>query len=84
MWEYTGEYTSTSGTIFKASNNFNTPININNITDFIPFDQITLAITIEWINENVNINNIQQLFVDNINNQISPPPPSIVFLPPPF
>ena len=84
MWEYTGSYTDDSGKVWTTSNNYNTPITVNNITDFIPFDQLTLQITIDWINQNVNINNIQQLFVDSINTQISPPPPSVVVLPPPF
>ena len=66
--------------------NFTTRSNVDtdNITNFIPFEELTLEQTIEWISSVEDMNSIKKFLCDNINNQINPPPPSIVVLNPPF
>ena len=84
MWKYTGTYTDPDSKVWTYSQQFVTSIPVGTITNFIPFDQLTFDITVQWINGIVNINQTQQNFVDYINRQISPPPPSVVVLQPPF
>jgi hypothetical protein len=84
MWKYIAEYTDSNGKIWTSNQQFVTSVNVNNITNFVPFNEITLDMTIQWITPNVDIPGIQLQLLNSINNQISPPAPTIVVLPPPF
>ena len=84
-WNYEASYTDpATQKIYKSSFSTITKVDTDNISSFIPFEDLTLEQTIEWINAVENINSIKQNLCDQINNQINPPPPTIVILPPPF
>lgn len=86
-WQLSATYVDTTKTPsveYSALSLNNTPINTDNITSFVPYDQLTLDITIEWISETVNVDAIKLELLSAIERQINPPPPSIVVLPPPF
>ena len=84
IWKYTAEYTDSDNNLWTSNQQFVTSVNINNITEFVPFNEITLDMTIEWITPNVDLPVIQQQLLTSINDQINPPAPSMVVLPPPF
>jgi len=84
FWSMTGNYTDETGKVFTASASFSSSINTENIENFIPYDQLTKDLVVGWISETTNIDDVETSFVNNINDQINPPPPSIAVLPPPF
>ena len=61
-----------------------TPVNTNNITNFVPFDQLTQEMAISWVSSVEDIPQMQQDMINDINKQVNPPAPTIVVLPPPF
>lgn len=69
---------------YKSSSIRMTQVSTNDITNFVPFDQLTKEICTEWVSSVENIPDIKQSMLTDINNQINPPPPSIVVLPAPF
>lgn len=84
-WKYTAVYIDpTSQKEYKNETMRMTPVSTNNITNFVPFDQLTQQECIGWVSAVENIPQMQQEMVNAINNQINPPPPSIVILSPPF
>lgn len=84
-WLYNASYVDpTSGQQYTAERQRITQVNTNNITTFIPYDQLTKEIVIGWVNAGEDMSLLQQELVTDINNQINPPPPAIVVLPPPF
>jgi hypothetical protein len=84
-WKYTAVYIDpTTQKEYKVDTMRMTQVDTNNITNFVPFDQLTQQDCIGWVSSVENIPDIQQSLVNSINNQINPPPPTIVVLPPPF
>ena len=61
-----------------------TPISTDNIADFVPFEQLTLDITVGWISQVVDVDAIKIRLLSSIEHRMNPPPPSVVILPPPF
>ena len=53
-----------------------TSVDTDNISEFVPFEELTLNQTIEWINQTDSVNDYKQYLCDIINNQINPPPPT--------
>lgn len=86
-WQLTATFVDTSKTpevTYSALSLNNTPISTDDITNFVPYEQLTLDITIGWISESVNVDAIKLSLLEAIEKQVNPPPPSIVVLPPPF
>lgn len=84
-WEYTGTYIdSSTEKDYKVMRNGTTEINSTNIQNFIPFEELTKNDVISWVESSTDIGQIRQDIVNKINEQINPPPPSIVILNPPF
>jgi|688.fasta_scaffold218787_4 hypothetical protein len=73
-------------TEFTARFPVNVSVNTDDITDFVPFDQITYEMTAGWIESspNVDMAQIKATCYQIINDSVYPPPPSFVNLPPPF
>jgi len=57
-----------------------TQVSTDNITEFIPFEEITLNETINWISESVDIPSVKNQICTAINTEMN----SINVLPPPF
>jgi hypothetical protein len=63
---------------------YSSPINTNNITNFIPYEKLTKEDVSVWINSIPEIHQYRQDIITVINNKLCPPPPKIIFLPSPF
>jgi hypothetical protein len=83
-WELKATYVDTNDVNFITSSRYITSVDTDSITEFVPFEELTLNQTIEWINQTDNVSEYKQYLCDLINNQINPPPPTIISLPPPF
>lgn len=85
MWTYTATYTDpVTKKVWTNDTRKLSNISTNDITDFVPYNQITEQMAIDWVTAGEDMTSVQQGLVAGINNQINPPPPSIVILPPPF
>ena len=84
FWSMTGNYTDETDQVFTACASFSSDVNTDNIEDFTPYEQLTQDIVVGWISETTNIDDVKTSFVNNINDQINPQPPSVIALPPPF
>jgi hypothetical protein len=84
-WKYNASYVDPiSEEIYKCETSRMTQVSTNDITDFVPYDQLTQQMVIDWISAEENVSVMQQEMIDDINKQINPPAPTIVVLPPPF
>jgi len=66
---------------YNASLYGSTPVSTNNITSFVPYDQLTKEIVVGWITPNLDVPQLQANLNGQIDNQINPP---VVNLPPPW
>ena len=84
-WELNGVYVD-GDKIFASRVPSRTNIDTTNITDFVPYKQLTEDMVKEWINtsEGPTIDQVKNKICSNINIQMNPPPPSVVVLPPPW
>jgi hypothetical protein len=84
-WKYTALYVDPiSQQNYKCETMRMTQVSTNDITEFVPYDQLTQQIVINWVSSDQNIPLLQQEMINDINKQINPPAPTIVVLPPPF
>lgn len=83
-WVYICTYTDPNGKVYNCQSQYLTDIKTDNIVDFVPFERLTKDIIKGWIEKIPNINNIRLSMLNNINRQINPPQPEVVFLEPPF
>jgi hypothetical protein len=83
-WIYICTYTDAEGRVFKSESNYISDIKTDNIVDFVPFESLSKEIVEGWIEKIDNILNIRLNMLNDINEQINPPPPKVVSLVPPF
>ena len=84
-WELCASYLDVqTERLYNSSSRYITEVDTDNIENFVPFEELTLEQTIEWINSTDNVDLYKQFLYDLINNQINPPTPSIIALNPPF
>ena len=84
FWKYVGSYTDPTGKIYSCERIYSTPINTENITNFVEYENLTKNDIASWINNIPELQQYQDDIISSINNQINPPKPSVVFLPCPF
>jgi hypothetical protein len=78
IWTLEGTYTNPDNNeTLTAKTNGKCQIDTNNITDFIPYENITLEMAVQWIESVTNVQNLKQYICDSINYPV-------VTLPPPF
>ena len=83
-WELKATYVDINDKKFMTSSRYITSVDTDNISEFVPFEELTLNQTIEWINQTDSVNDYKQYLCDVINNQMNHPPPTVISLPPPF
>lgn len=83
-WRYIASYTDRYAQTFWAERQFVSSINTDNITSFVPYENLTKSDVQGWIDNLPNINEIRSLLLGVIREQIKPPAPPVVNLPSPF
>ena len=83
-WRYTGDCTDINGKGWMYYIIGSTELNTNKLSNFIPYEELTLEITTKWITENNDISSLQKTILDKLTSYMNPPEPEFVSLPPPF
>jgi hypothetical protein len=83
-WRYIASYTDNIGRIFWAERQFLSEINTDNISSFIPYENLTKSDVQGWIDNLPNINDLRLTLLSVIKEQIKPPAPPVLILPSPF
>ena len=79
-WKHVSSY-SAEGRNYWAERFYTTSINIDNITSFIPYEQLTKKDVEKWIIKD-DFEEKKKVLLNSINNQVNPP--IVVSLPSPF
>lgn len=85
LWTLSGSYESETQP-YKCTLRMRTKIDTSNITDFVPYEQLTEAMVVNWINESdgPTINETKDRIYQQIYREVNPPPPTVITLPPPW
>ena len=83
-WKLIATYTDSESRVYSCEYINMSDIKTDNITDFVPFENLTKEIVKKWIDELPDINDMKNNMVRSINEQVNPPPPSVIPLAPPF
>ena len=83
-WKLTATYTDSESRVYSCEYINMSDIKTDNITEFVPFENLTKDIVKKWIDELPDINDMKNNMVRRINEQVNPPPPSVIPLAPPF
>ena len=83
-WKLTATYTDPESRVYSCEYINMSDIKTDNITEFVPFENLTKEIVKKWIDELPDINDMKNNMVRRINEQVNPPPPSVITLSPPF
>lgn len=83
-WKLTATYTDSQSRVYSCEYINMSDIKTDNITEFVPFENLTKEIVKKWIDKLPDINDMKNNMVRRINEQVNPPPPSVIPLAPPF
>ena len=83
-WKLTATYTDSESRVYSCEYINMSDIKTDNITDFVPFENLTKEIVKKWIDDLPDIDDMKNNMVRRINEQVNPPPPSVIPLAPPF
>ena len=84
VWKLTATYTDPNGKEYSRDYINVSDIDTQNMTEFVPFENLTKEIVKRWIDKLPNIDTMKNNLTRQINEQVNPAPPSIICLPPPF